>query len=295
MHDIEIFENRLLTLKKGYSTSEIEEIITEKKLRGVRIFDMGREYNIDYADNLFGVKNIQAIMIFGIFDYDFLYSLRGLKELTIQIISANLDLLRLPTLKILDSQWDKIFFRNLNSLQNLNYLALGDFEGKYFEQITQLKSLEVLCLNSIGLKNINGIDNLQDLRCLVLCDFGIQDISGILNNNKLKLLKFSNCRKLKDISAISNLENLEIVEFDNCKNIESLKGFEKLRNLRQISIWGTSKINDLDLSYIEHVENVFIQDSRKYKTDNLNKLNLFSNRISELSYIKQLNFYKELY
>ena len=295
MDDIEIFENRLLTLKTGLSISKIQDIITEKNLKGIRIFDMGEEYSIDYADDLFKINNIQAVMLFGLNNYDFLYYIKGLKELTIQIICADLDLLKLPRLVILDSEWDKNFFKNLHTLQNLKYLSLGNFDGKYFEQITQLMNLEVLCLSSKNLKNISDINKLKELMSLFISDLGIQDISGIQNNNKLKLLKFSNCRKLNDISCISSLENLELLVFDNCKNIQSLKGLEKLKKLKQLQIWGTSKINDLDLSYIEHVENVFIQDPRKYNTKKLNKLNLYKNRISELSYIKQLNFYKELY
>lgn len=295
MHDIEIFENRLLTLKRGFSISKIQDIITERKLKGIRIFDMGEEYSVDYASDLHSIGNIQTVMLLGLFNYDFLYSLKGLKELIIQIICADLDLMKLPDLVFLDSEWDKNFIKNLHTLQNLKFLSLGDFDGKYFEQITQLRNLEVLCLSSKNLKNLNDIHKLKELMSLFICDFGIQDISGIQNNSKIKLLKFSNCRKLNDISPISSLENLELLEFDNCKNIESLKGLEKLKKLKQIMIWGTSKINDLDLSYIEHVENVFIQDPRKYNSKKLNKLNLYTNRISELSYIKQLDFFKELY
>ena len=264
--NIQTHEN-LLVYNPKYTLQEINNILKENNLDGLRFFCFFEE---DRVTNFSFLKEITHLNTLSLFlmdevDFDFLYDLPSLKNLHIQTLFSPIDFARLPQLTALGLQWNNSNLVNLHALRNLNHLSISEFTEGDLKVIPSLTSLKSLAMATAKCKTLNGIEKLVNLEAVSLGAFrGLKDITAISRLEKLRYLEFDICPKMQDFSPLGRLQNLEILELLDCKNLESIQFVKDMKKLEQLSLLGTTVVNDYDLSPATDVARVYGGFGKKY-------------------------------
>ena len=140
-------------------------------------------------------------------------------------------------------------FKSIFECGNLKELALSEYKGKDSHVFSNLTNLRSLYIGQGPLPDIEGLAPLQELTRLQLIALrkltglhGLQELVG------LKDLRISGCRNMRQIDEISALKKLEILNLADNNIIESIKPLLGLKNLKKVHIYGSTNIEDGDLS-----------------------------------------------
>ncbi len=110
--------------------------------------------------------------------------------------------------------------------------------------------------------------NLKNLKSLSFSSRTLEDISAIAKLENLEAISISGCWKLEDFSAIAALKKLRFLEIEDCKKLKSIEFVAELSNLEQLTLYGTTVVNNYDLTPAKEVERVYIQNTlKKYNMD----------------------------
>ena len=212
----------------------------------------------------------------------------------------------------------------LFNIDNVDYnkAQIKEIKIKRMQEISNTSNLNLITSIIISKQNINLEDickaNLINLDVLELPNNNINDISPLINAKfeNLKLLNLS-CNKIdnNNIPLFSKFKfkylfhmNLSLNLLTDFKFLETIKNFPNLNHLlissNKFALKDTDLYNTYDLSSLERLvlsDGVLLGDSikilEKLKLDNIKIINLANNKISSLSFIKDIKYakLKEIY
>lgn len=224
-------------------------------------------------------------------DLDFLADLPVLREIDV-IAAVKSDkgvrhCTKLERLSLTTASKDRVEFRAFLALRDV---FLGDLKGK--ESILERSGVESLHLYGYGCSDLRPLHRLTGLRRLELGPArrleslnGLQDLRrrldmlGVHHAPKLAdvraltdvtgwaELEFYSCRKLADLSPLRALASLRRLLLVDCGKLRSLQPLRQCRELRTLLFYGSTHVEDGDLSVLEdlpHLEETSFQNRRHY-------------------------------
>ncbi|XAS68486.1 hypothetical protein V3C33_04025 [Micrococcaceae bacterium Sec5.7] len=179
-------------------------------------------------------------------------TLRKLEVLTAP--SATLDLSLLSGLQDLGAGWGQVR-DTISDVPELKRIFVLYFDAP---DLTVFKANPLL--ESIRMKDRPKIQSLKGFQDLTqLGELGIfrgsrlNDISGFdstTENTVLHTLKLEACRKVTSLAPIRNLRSLKTLNIGDCGDIDSLHPLSSLQYLEELFAYGTTKVQDGDLSLL---------------------------------------------
>ncbi len=183
---------------------------------------------------------------------DFLYSLNNLKDLTIDGLVVDLNLLKLSSLEKLSIDWGK-WFNSIQGNTKIKQLSIWKCKEKDLGSLFAFLSLKELSITQSAVESLNGIEDFSSIESLTLAlNKNLVDLTG-LKNISLKKLIIEDAKKIVDYSFLSEMKNLEEIKIINCAPIDSISVIENLPNLKSCRVVGT-KIADKDLSALNKLD-----------------------------------------
>lgn len=289
MEEIEKSGN-LLNYRNTYSIDFINTTLERENLSGLRIFYFWDDQKISDFSFLKKIKRLNSLSLFvkDEVDFSFLYELKELKELTIQTLFSPIDFSKLPQLKSLALQWNKTNILNISALEGLKHLSFSDYTENDLEIIPILPSLKSLAIATAKCTTLNGIEKLANLEVLSIGAFRqLTDISAISSLHRLRYIEFDICPKMRNFSPLGSLQNMEVLELLDCKNLESIQFVMNMKKLQQLSLLGTTVVNDYDLMPAKDIERVYGGVGKKYNIQ-LKEKEVDGKRRSFSSYVSKL-------
>ncbi len=149
--------------------------------------------------------------------------------------------------------------RNINHLEGLLELRLGNNKITEIKGMNKLVNLKILDLSGNNISEIEHINKLKKLKNLNLSNNQISKIKGIshLDNLITLNLKSNNISEIKELKNLTNLEEL----FLDDNQIDEIKGLDSLYNLRHFGI-GKNKIPQNILAALKISAPNYQQDPR---------------------------------
>ncbi len=273
-----------LIYNKTYTLKQVEKIIKDKNLNGLRIFAQLKEDRIDGFDFLNEYNFLEGLEIASRDDYDykFLKSLKNLKHLNLQNQGiSQIDLSYQKNLETLSLQWRNNII-GIESCKKLKRLCLVDFKENNLGFVKDLNLLEEFKIATSTIKNLEGISNCILLKLLILgnCKF-LNSIKSINNLSRLQELEIDTCQKIQDYNMLIDLPNLECLQLTDCKDIQSIQFIRNFPKLKKLIMLGNTNISDSDLKPAKDIEEVIYSHRNHYnikienkKNDELKKQNL---------------------
>jgi hypothetical protein len=224
-------------------------------------------------------------------DLDFLADLPMLRELEV-IAAVKSDkgmrhCSKLERLSLTTASKDQVEFHAFLALRDV---FLADLKGK--ESILERPSVQSLHLYGYPYSDLHPLHRLTGLRCLELGPArrlesldGLQilrqrldmlgvhhapelaDVQALTEVPGLTELEFYSCRRLADLSPLQALASLRRLLLVDCGKLRSLRPLRQCRELRTLLFYGSTKIEDGDLSVLEelpHLEETSFQNRRHY-------------------------------
>jgi hypothetical protein len=226
-------------------------------------------YNLEDIDFLEKCPNIEEVNIYSpeIKDFSGLYRLKKLLKLTISGHEfGEIDFDKLKSLEQFIGECNK-YLKELYKCISLKSLSLNKYKSinKNLEELMLLNKLERLQIIQSQIISLNGIENLKNLNNL---DFyrlpkleyldGLEELS-----ERLKILRFESCKKIKNHEYVTCLKELEVLAFNNCKEMESIEFIREMPNLKKFMFVDTN-IVDGDLSPCIGLEYAGFFDKKHY-------------------------------
>ncbi|QKX04067.1 hypothetical protein HN014_03810 [Aquimarina sp. TRL1] len=231
------------------SIAQAKSILAFKTLKRLRLYiDIEPEPKDTIAIDVSALTNLETLELWCYFSIE-LIGIEYLQKLNNFTLYGNLKNTRLDT------------------LHNLKYLRLD--EDTDINEIRSIKSLKTLVLEASEASKINTLKQFPNLENV--------NISGTSKINlgelsKLKVLKVQWDLNLAETTCFDDVPNLEKLDL-SCCNITHVNSLEKL-----------TKLKVLDLSENGTIENI---DGLK-NLKKLEQLNLYSNKISDISVLNTL-------
>lgn len=273
MEELKISHNNLLVYKQGYTSEEVYNTITNKKLNGLRIF---AELKNDRLDDISFLKQYTFLKQLDItsandFDFTFLNKLVNLKKLSINVEGNNeIDLSNLNKLEYLSIQWRKTI-KGIENCTSLSSLCLIEFKEKDLVKVSNLKNLLDIRIKTASIESLNGLQKLANLQSLSIgyCK-KLTSIKAINELPKLQHLDFDTCPNIKDYEFVNSLPGLESLSLINCGRIESINFIEGYPLLSKLSLLGNTIVNDGNLLPAKRIKSVEHKHHNHYniKLDN---------------------------
>lgn len=266
MKQIETF-NDLLVYENNYSVKFMNEYISKNNLHGLRIYRPFEDNPILDFSFLLQIENLKELSIFYFdeIDFSFLYELKNLKKISIQTVFSDIDFSKLSHIENLSIQWNKKYIKHIESLINLSSLFVNGYDEKDLNNFKKLDSLKFLSIKNAKCNSLSGVEELQSLEGLFIGGFkNLVNISDLENLKKLKYLFFELCPKIENLDVLKNNRSIEILETIDCKNIKHISFVNSLPKLEQLTILGSTIINDFNLLNIDNIALLSV-DFKKYK------------------------------
>ena len=264
--EIAPFDN-LLVYKKGYTPEIVSEIISDKKLGGLRIFSILKDDKLETIDFLQEYDFLEKLDITSTsdFDFKFLSKLVNLKKLTINVDGSNdIDLSNLKKLEYLSIKWRK-GIRDFENCRSLSSLCLIEFKEHDLLKLSNLKSLIDVRIKSALIENLNGLNELVNLQSLNIGSCKkLTSVRAINELPKLRHLDFDTCPNVKDYEYITSLPGLQSLRLINCGKVESIKFIEGCPLLSELSLLGNTIINDGNLLPAKGIKSVEYKHQSHY-------------------------------
>jgi hypothetical protein len=183
------------------------------------------------------------------------YSLASsLEELRLQIDPrVSLELERLPLVRTLAAAWPQIQGSIMFASQ-LEYLSVPSYTENDLTPLSSLSSLSSLIMKERPkLRSLDGIDGFPWLAHLgVHGARGLEEISALRrwSSPVLTTLRLPSCRRVVDIVPVAACPSLRFFELSEGGEIPSVAAVGDLQLLERLSLYGSTKVVDGDLSPI---------------------------------------------
>ncbi|WP_036178417.1 leucine-rich repeat domain-containing protein [Marinomonas sp. MED121] len=205
---------------------------------------------------------------------------------------------------------------DLKKLKNVSYVKIH--KSKYKKLIlpseNEIVSLEILFTPINEISNLKSMTSLQNL---VLDGVKIKSLNELTENSYLQRMDIiSSSNSIKEIPDLSGFINLVYLTF-NSKNIEEIKNISSLKSLKRLSVGSSFNFQEIDFpDSLVHLQLAGMQNTRMpnlkgninlkdltisrtrirsiERLEELEKLNLIKNEISEISGLNNLKNLKVL-
>ncbi len=174
--------------------------------------------------------------------------------------------------------------KGLEAIESLKRLGIGA-PLKSFQTLAELTQLTNLVFTRFRVKSLDELSNLNNLQSLSFSSRTITDITAISELQNLTAVSLIGCWKLEDFSAIGKLKNLRFLEIEDCKRLRSINFVKNLPKLEQLTLYGTTVVNDFNLKPAENIERVYIQNNLKQYNVDLEYKSIIGKKYSIQHYI----------
>jgi hypothetical protein len=148
-------------------------------------------------------------------------------------------------------------------------ITLLDYDEMSLRPLCVQPSLRRVTLNARFLQSLDGIDEMPNL--IELCVFGARELDDLSPlaavADSLEQLEFETCLGITSLDAFAALTKLSFVGVNDCGRIASLQPLRGLVQLRVFLAWGSTRIEDADLSPLLDLPNlaeVRMRERREY-------------------------------
>lgn len=179
-----------------------------------------------------------------------------LQDLSLDVAPGiTIDLAALPQLRALSASWDAIK-DTLYAPQYLSELLALDYDEADLDALTVQPSLQRIQLKlAPNLETLNGAQHLPTLTLLKIVEarqlHGIDVLQAAAPT--LRELTFEDCPRLGDLDIVGTLGELRFLGIEDCGMISSLKPLAALSHLEAFYAWGSTCVEDADLSPLLHL------------------------------------------
>jgi hypothetical protein len=134
---------------------------------------------------------------------------------------------------------------------SLESLSINRFPDRDLSRLAALRNLTLLRLRSGPLEMLNGVEHLGELRELWLLGLKkLKGVEGVDRLPRLTRLHVNGCTALYELGPLARARNLEWLGLLECGPLASLKPIAGLPNLESFYFYGTTKIDDGDMSVL---------------------------------------------
>ncbi len=263
--EIAPFDN-LLVYKKEYTPEIVRQIITEKKLGGLRVFSILKEDRITDIDFLREYEFLERLDITSSRDYsfDFLEKLVNLRKLSINVDGKNkIDVSHLSQLEHLSVKWrNKIV--GIENCVRLVSLCLIDYKERDLTKVGVMSMLSELELKTSSIEELYDLGGFLGLKRLSLIN--CKKLSSIesLDGLNIEYIEIDTCPAIHDFSTLGGLPKLKKIIISECGKIKSIGFVTKLPFLSELSILGNTDIIDGDLMPAKNISSVHYAHRKHY-------------------------------
>lgn len=174
-------------------------------------------------------------------------TLRGLNVTTNP--SLKLDLSRLPRLLSLGAAWPQVS-DSIHAASDVQIAFLRGYQPMDLTPLAGMSRLaELVMKDRPKLASLAGLSSFPDMRLLgVYLAKNLIDIEDLAQQPGIEDLALEACRNVAQLDALAGCVGLRRLNLSECGEIASLRPIRPLLNLEQVSLFGTTKIVDDDLS-----------------------------------------------
>lgn len=235
----------------GALTEEVVRIVNDRRIPELEL-NYAKGWNGEGLSNLAQLPDLKCLKIIShtIDDISAVNTLRCLRCLLVQTYcKTRIAFDRMPDLEWLGFEW-RAGSENVSKCLGLRRLFINHWPYQDGNGLANLEKLEHLSLASAKLLSLRALPttklwylSLQNSRKLV-------DLGGLTKAAKIEELDLSHCKLVHDLSSVEHLEDLRHLSLNDCATIKSLRPVAGLTELAVLSFYGTTNIEDGDLSML---------------------------------------------
>lgn len=194
-------------------------------------------------------------------------SLRSLSVTTNPALK--LDLGRLSGLRSLSAAWPQVS-ASIDAATGLRIAFLRGYRAVDLTPLAALSHLvELVMKDRPKVKSLAGLSAFPELRLLgIYLAKDLADIEDLAGRSAIEDLAFEACRKIARLDALAACSGLRRLNLSECGDLASLGPIRALDNLEHLSLFGSTKIGDDDLTPIEglpRLRQLRMQSRRSYR------------------------------
>jgi len=196
---------------------------------------------------------------------------RTLEDLSFQVASGTpIDLAELPRLRALAGGWDEIR-ETLHAPEYLSTLVVLDYDDADLDPLTVQPSLQNVQLKvAPKLQTLQGIAGFPTLTSLkIAAARRLRDLDAASSvGATLRELDLEGCAHVYDVDVLSTLSELRHLGISDCGRIPSIKAVGDLALLEWFYAWGSTRVEDGDLSpllRLTRLKEIRMRDRREYQ------------------------------
>jgi hypothetical protein len=200
-------------------------------------------------------------------DISFLQPLQALKSVSLAVgRRAKLGCI-FPCLEECLLEWRDGFIPFLHS-NSIRKLVLSDYKRSTIDEVSRLRNLRELSIYNSNIKSLDelsGLINLSRLELALLRKWDDLQFCSSLQN--LMFFDISRCSALRSIQPLSFCRRLRRLAINDMAHIDSLSPIRSLPLLEELLFYGTTHIDDGDLSFLSDMPNlcsISFQDRKHY-------------------------------
>ncbi len=194
----------------------------------------------------------------------------SLEELSIQAApGTHVDLATLPHLTSLAAGWDEVR-DTLHEPEGLKEIVVFEYDEIDLQPLAVQPSLKIIKLKAAPrLESLYGVDHFALRRLQVALARELDDIDALAHASRsLDEVDFETCLGLYDIESLGRLTRLRFLGISDCGRIPSLGPLANLVELECLYAWGSTRVEDGDLSpllRLPRLKEVRMRDRREYR------------------------------
>jgi len=194
-----------------------------------------------------------------------------LEHLSLQVApGTSIDLATLPHLRSLAAYWD-VIEDTLYAPEYLSELVILEYDEVDLDPLTVQPSLQSIKLKVAGkLTSLNDAGAFPTLTSLQIAAApNLSDLCALgAASATLRELAFESCREIYEIQVLGALSELRFLEIADCGVIPTIRPLADLARLEVLYAWGTTRIEDCDLSpllRLPSLKEIRMRDRREYR------------------------------
>jgi hypothetical protein len=194
-----------------------------------------------------------------------------LEDLSLQVApGVSIDLATLPQLHSLAAYWD-VIEDTLYAPEHLGELVIMEYDELDLDPLTVQRSLQSIKLKvASNLSSLDGAGGFPTLTSLqIAAARNLHDLGALeAASATLRELAFESCREIYEIQVLGALSELRFLEIADCGMIPTIRPLGDLAQLEILYAWGTTRIDDCDLSpllRLASLKEIRMRDRREYR------------------------------
>ena len=148
-------------------------------------------------------------------------------------------------------------------------MVLSDYDEVDLQPLALQPSLEHVTLKvAPHLETLDGLDNAELATLSVSFARELHDLDSLAGRSRsLRKVKFESCLDIYAVGILGTLSELRFLGISDCGRIPSIQSFANLTLLENFYAWGSTRVEDADLSpllRLPHLKEIRMRDRREY-------------------------------